>query len=164
MPQLEQISTYLSQVVWLVITFSLLFLVLWRTALPRIADILQERQERIDDDLQKAEALKKEAETILATYEATVAKARAEALAVLRESADRFADDAAARHDVLSKRLAEEAGSAEARIDAARQEALANVRAVAGDVAQAAAARLVDIEVSGGDAETAVSDALKERG
>ena len=163
MPQLEQVSTYLSQVVWLVITFSVLYLVLWKSALPRIADILQERQERIDDDLQKAEAVKREAEAVLVAYDATVARAREEAQTVLRESAAAFATEAAKRQDEIGSRLAEEATAAEARIDAARREALDNVRTVAVEVAQAATSRLVGIEVSGNDADGAVADTLKDR-
>ncbi len=65
MPQLEQIGTYLSQIVWLFITFGILYAVLWKLALPRIAQVLQERQDRIDDDLERAEMLKTEAEAAL---------------------------------------------------------------------------------------------------
>ena len=57
MPQLEQIDTYLGQVFWLAVTFALLYLVLWRAALPRITQVLTQRQERMDEDLQKAESL-----------------------------------------------------------------------------------------------------------
>ena len=162
MPQLEQIGTYLGQVVWLIMTFSVLFLVLWKAALPRIADILQERQERIDDDLQKAEAVKKEAQSALEAYERTVADARAQAQAILRESSERFAVEAAARHEEIGKRLAEEAAAAETRIEAARDEALANVREVSGDVTRAAVSRLVEIDVSEGDAAGAVAETMPE--
>ena len=48
MPQLD-VNTYLPQVVWLVITFTALFLVMWRLAVPRIADVLEARQKRIAD-------------------------------------------------------------------------------------------------------------------
>ena len=60
MPQLDP-STFATQLVWLIITFLILYLILWKSALPRIASILQDRQERIDNDLEKAEKLKKEA-------------------------------------------------------------------------------------------------------
>ena len=76
MPQLEQIDTYLSQVIWLVISFAVLYVVMWKGALPRVADVLQERQERIDDDLDRAEKLKSEAEAALEAYEATVGTCR----------------------------------------------------------------------------------------
>ena len=126
--------------------------------------MLQERQERIDHDLERAEKHKTEAEAVLEAYQATVAKAQTEAQAILREGADAFAAAAAARHDEMSARLAREAEAAESRIGAAREEALANVRSVAGEVAQAAAARLIDAEIADADADAAVQRSLAERG
>ena len=164
MPQLEQFDTYISQIVWLIVTFGVLYLIMWKAALPRVADVLQERQERIDDDLRRAEDLKKEAQSILDSYEAAVAAARSQAQTVLRQSADSFAEEAAGRHETLRWRLAEETARAESRIDASRREALANVRSLATEVAQAATARLVELDVPQGEADAAVADALKERG
>ncbi len=164
MPQLAQIDTFLSQIIWLVITFAVLYVVMWKAALPRVADVLQERQERIDDDLERAEKLKTEAETVLEAYEATAAKAQAEAQAILRAGADAFAAKAAARHDEVSARLARETDVAESRIDEAREQALANVRSVAGEVAQAAAAKLIGAEISQPDADDAVQRSIEERG
>ena len=164
MPQLEQIDTYLSQIIWLVISFGVLYIVMWKAALPRVADVLQERQQRIDDDLERAEKLKIEAEAVLEAYEATVAKARAEAQTILRGGADAFAAEAAIRHDEISARLAQQADAAERRIEAARVDALADVRSVASEVAQAAAAKLVGAEISDSDADGAVQRSLEERG
>jgi F-type H+-transporting ATPase subunit b len=164
MPQLEQFDTYLSQVIWLVISFAVLYLVMWKTALPRVADVLQERQKRIDDDLERAEKLKSEAKAVLDAYEATAAKAHAEAQVILRAGADAFAAEAAVRHDEMSARLAQETAAAESRIDAARVEALANVRSVAGEVAQAAASKLIGAEISESDAADAVGRSIEERG
>ena len=72
MPQLDT-ATYLPQLVWFAITFILLYVVLWRVALPRITGVLEERQARIDLDLARAEALKKEAAAALEAYEKTIA-------------------------------------------------------------------------------------------
>ena len=162
MPQLEQVDTFLSQIVWLAITFGLLYLLLWRTALPRIADILQQRQDRIDDDLQRAEALKREAEAVLESYDAALVGARAEALDILRESAERTAQEAASRHDELARRIEEEGQAATARIDTMRREALADLRPVAGDAARAALRRLTGVEVSAAGAQAAADAALEE--
>ena len=61
MPQLDP-SSYASQIFWLVVTFVILYLLMWKVALPRVSALLRERQERIDDDLEKASRLKAEAE------------------------------------------------------------------------------------------------------
>lgn len=164
MPQLEQIDTYLSQVVWLVLTFGILYLVLWRSALPRISQILVTRQERIDGDLRKAAELKAEAETVLAAYEEAAAKARAEAQAILRDSAERFAAEAAERNDELTARLAEQAAAVGKRIEAAREQAMADVESIAVELAGLAAERLTGTAMDRAAAEEAVGQALRERG
>ncbi len=160
MPQLEQISTYLSQVFWLVLTFGILYIILWKSALPRIANVMEERQERIEGNLQKAETVKQEAEAVLAAYEAAVAKTRDEAQSILRASAVEFAELAAKRQEELSARLAKDGAAAAGRIDDARREALGNIQGVAGELALAAARKLVDIDASESDADAAVSQAM----
>lgn len=164
MPQLEQIDTFLSQIVWLVITFGLLYLVMWKSALPRITDLMQERQERIDDDLQRAEDLKKEAEAVLKSYEAAVEKGRAEALSLLRETSERLTQEATERHESLTRRITADGTAAEARISEARKEALANVQQVAAEVAESAAAKLLGDKITRAKADTAVAAVMKERG
>ncbi|MEC7398311.1 MAG: F0F1 ATP synthase subunit B', partial [Pseudomonadota bacterium] len=86
MPQLD-ISTYPPQLVWLLITFVALYLVVWKVALPRIVDVRESRQRRIEDDLGKAETLRTEAETVLAALEKSHADAAAEAQGIHRDTA-----------------------------------------------------------------------------
>lgn len=161
MPQLDA-STFISQLFWLTISFVILYFVMWKVVLPRIADVLQDRQERIDDDLEKAESLRNDAAAVLETYEKTVADGRSQAQVILREAADRVAAETAERQAALGKALAEQTSEAEARINAAREEALADIRAVAVETAQAATARLSGSNVSETEAEGAVADVLAE--
>jgi F-type H+-transporting ATPase subunit b len=163
MPQLEQIHTFVSQIFWLAITFGLLYLVLWRAALPRLAQILQTRQDKIDGDLTRAEALKKEAEATIARYEESMVKARSEAQSIQRAAAERFAAEAARRQDELTRRLAADSEAAEARIGAARDEAVANLQTVAAEVAQAAVAKLLGESIPVTAAAAAVAQAMQER-
>ena len=72
MPQLD-FSTYLPQVFWLVVTFIALYLIMWKIAVPRIANSLEARQKRIEDYLDRAADAKKEAEETLAAYEQAIA-------------------------------------------------------------------------------------------
>lgn len=155
MPQLEQIHTYLSQVFWLAISFATLLVLMWRVGLPRVSTILQNRQDRIDGDLRRAEEIKKDAEATLAAYERTMAEGRSKAQAELRAAADQLAREAAERHAALAQRLAREGEEAERRIDAARLGALADLESVAADLARSSVQRLIGVDVTAAQAEAA---------
>jgi len=161
MPQLEA-STFISQLFWLAITFVGLYLVMWKVVIPRVADVLRDRQERLDDDLEKAEALRNEAASVLEAYEKTVADGRARAQAMLREAADQNDKVAAIRQAALGEQLAQQTAAAEARIEGARKEALANIRSIAAEAAQAATLRLSGATITQDEAEEAVAAILAE--
>ena len=145
MPQLDS-SFFAPQLIWLAITFVILYLLMARVALPRISEVLEARQDRIAHDLDAAASLKAEAEAALAAYEASMAKAHSEAQALLAQAAEERAGEDAARQAELDARLAGQLADAEARINQAREAAMAAVGEVAGDVARSATAKLIGVE------------------
>ena len=163
MPQLNP-DSFASQIFWLALTFILFFLIAWRVALPKIGRVLEDRRERIDRDVSKAQEVRNEAEAVLAEYEKLSAEGRASAQVVLREANELAAAEAAAEHEKLSHRLADDITKAERRIDEARKSALEGVGDVAAEIAQAAAAKLIGLDVSKSDADGAVSRAAKDLG
>ncbi len=163
MPQLNP-ESFASQLFWLAVTFILFFLIAWRVALPKIGRVLEDRRERIDRDVSKAQEVRNEAEAVLAEYEKLSAEGRASAQVVLREANELAAAEAAAEHEKIGKRLADDIAKAERRIDEARKSALESVGDVAAEIAQAAAAKLIGLDVSKSDAEGAVSRAVKDLG
>ena len=161
MPQFNP-EFFASQLVWLGIIFVLLYLVMSRLVLPRIGEVLEERSERIANDLDKAESLKKEAESVIAAYEAALEKARGEASAVLGKAGQEVAEMAARRQGEFARVLAEKTAAAEERIAKAKQDAKAQIR----DIAIGAAGEVV-AKLTGGAADEAaiagpVDAALKE--
>jgi F-type H+-transporting ATPase subunit b len=131
-------ATYFpSQLLWLAITFVAMYLLVARVVLPRIGGILEDRRDRIADDLDQAERLKQQSDEALEAYERALAKARADAFSIgekAREAAKAVAAEQQADVEAdLNKRLA----AAEARIGEIKRKALAEVDAVAADVAQA---------------------------
>ena len=77
---------------------------MWKIARPRVGDILTRRQERSDDELQKAETLRNDAAEVLAAYERAVADGRARAQTILRETSERLAKESAAQQAALARR------------------------------------------------------------
>ena len=161
MPQLA-FETYTPQLIWLAITFVLLYLIMWRVLLPRIGEVLEERQNRIQHDLDEAERLKQEAEAALAEYNAAIAAARADALARMAEGRLQLAGELEARKDKVAAEIAKRTGEAEARIGAVKQAAMAEVRGAAIDTARAVIGRLAGIEVAGPALDAAVDAELPE--
>ena len=135
MPQLD-FTTLGPQLVWLVIVFGGLYLLMARVGLPRIADVLLTREQRIANDLDAADRLKLEAQEALEAYEAALAEARAKAHALAVETREKVQAEAAEQQAAAEARLAERAAEAETQIKAARDEAMASVREIAGTAAR----------------------------
>jgi F-type H+-transporting ATPase subunit b len=162
LPQLD-VETYPGQLFWLVITFGLLFILLSRVTLPRIAGSIAARKNRIEGDLGAAEQSKKDATNALADYEAALAQARNKALAMADENRKRIVGEIdalkheadAKAHDAMSK--------AEARIAAELTRAEGNIRSAAADAAASIVERLLGVPVSGDDAMAAVDGGKKTR-
>ena len=163
LPQLDP-STFASQIFWLAVTFVALYLLMSRVALPRVRDVLEERERRITDDLEKAQRLKDESEAVLAEYEKALADARANAQAMFAQAVEQANAEAAKRQQDMAQKLAKQLETAESRVQAAKAEALDNIRQVAIEVAQDAAARLIGGDIAEGDAATAVAAAMKDAG
>ena len=149
MPQFDP-SSFPSQIFWLVVTFVVLYVVMSKLVLPRVGSVLQDRQEKIADDLDRASQLRKDAEEITATYEAALAEARAKAQALYRETSDALAANTARKQQEAGTAIAARIASAEQRIAAARTEAMGQIKTVASDVAVAAINKVAGVNVDSG--------------
>jgi F-type H+-transporting ATPase subunit b len=160
MPQFWM-EDFAPQIFWLVVSFVVFYFLMSRIALPRIADVLETRQDRIASDLDKAEEHRREAEATLAEYEAALGEARAGAQAVLAEAAAQSAAEAERRGTEVGGRLNREANEAAARIAAGRTQALVEARTVAAELAGAAIDRLIGLSVPADEVAGAVERAME---
>jgi F-type H+-transporting ATPase subunit b len=141
MPQLD-FGTYPEQLVWLAITFVVLYLLMWKLGLPRVRAVIEARRKRIDDDLARASEIKDEAEAAMAAYQRALAEARAQAQATVRERTERFAAEAAERQRQVAAALGEQTKAAEQQIAAAKERAFADIRNVAVEAARSITEKL----------------------
>ena len=163
MPQFNP-AFFAPQLFWLALTFITLYILMAKVALPKIGAVLDERQRKIDENLDRAGQLKAEAEAAVAAYEKALAESRAHAHAVIKDAADRLSHQADEKARETGARLAEQIKAGEGRIAAAKQSALAGVRDVAIDVAAAAFARLIGVAPDQARLDAAIGAALKEQG
>ena len=162
MPQLD-ISTFTPQLVWLAIWFVVLYLLMAKLALPRIARAMEARRRRREDDLARAAQLKAEADEASAAYQKTLAEARAQAQSTIKEASDRLAADATARQRALAATLAEQIEAAERRIAATKEQALAEVRGIAVDVGRSIVEKLTGAVPDAAKMAAAVDSSLSGR-
>lgn len=160
MPQFDP-STFSSQLFWLVICFVGLYFIVSRFAIPRIGDILEQRERVVQDDLDRAESLKGEAEQALADYEAAMADAREQARTLMGKVTSDAKAAAESRNKEIGTELTAQIAEAEQRIATARDEAMASLTSIAAEAAQDAASRLAGLDVNSSDAEAAVNAAMK---
>jgi F-type H+-transporting ATPase subunit b len=158
MPQLD-FSTFPSQIFWLLVSLGVLYYVITKVALPRIAGAIEDRHDAIEDDLDRAAEFKRRAGDAEKAYEAALAAAKAKAQAIA----------AAARADI-QKDLEKAMAKADAEIAARSAEAekrLAEIRAAAADsvaaVARETALALTDALAPGLADRTAVEAAVDAR-
>ena len=159
MPQFDP-AVWPPQLVWLVISFVALYYLMARVALPKVSEVLEEREFRINESLRKAEALKQQADDAVAAYERLMADARTKAADQLHGVRERAAAEAAERHAQLGERLAKQVAEAENRIAAARGQAIANIREVAVAVTGSAIEKLIGQPVDAASVGSAVDFAL----
>ena len=141
MPQLD-FSTFPNQIFWLVVTLVVIYLVLSKVALPRIASVLAERQGTITNDLAAAEDFKQKAAEAEAAYDKALLDARAEAQRIVAEAKAEIQGDLDAAIAKADAEIAAKAAESEKAIAEIRASAMENVKTVAKDTAKEIVAAL----------------------
>jgi F-type H+-transporting ATPase subunit b len=162
MPQLDY-HTFVPQLVWLAISFVVLYILMKTLALPKVKGAIEGRRHRLDSDLGRASAAKAEAEAALAAYQKTLSEARAAAQDTLRQTGERLAAEAAERQRQLAATLTAQIEAAEARIAAGKEQALGEIRAVAADVGSAVVEKLTGTAPDNAAMTSAVNRAASGR-
>ena len=161
LPQLD-ITTWPSQVVWLVVVFAIGYVFISRMVTPKIGSVLEERRDRLEDDLGRAREASAEASQVRADYEAALESARNEAAEFSRKAANEAQHAADQANAKAAKKMATKVANAETKLAAARAEAEENLVAVATEAAMDTAKQLAGVKATKAQAEKAVKAAAKD--
>jgi F-type H+-transporting ATPase subunit b len=161
MPQLNPLD-WAPQLVWLLITFSILYLLMVYVALPRIGSVIDARTDRIAKDLATADKLRRETEEAIAAYEQALAEAKQKAHGIIEEGRAKLKSETAEERARLERDLAKKSAEAEARITAAKTSAMKEVNAVAADVAADIVHQLIGVSPARAEIDKAVAAARKD--
>jgi F-type H+-transporting ATPase subunit b len=156
-----QKETFPSQLFWLALTFTALYIVLAKVALPQIGTIFEARRDRIRGDLAEAQRLKSESEIAIAGYEKALSEARSRAQRIADETSHRLNAEAEERRKALEAELNAKLAEAERTIAATKSAAMANVHAIAAEATAAIIERLIGVAPADSAIQAAVKDALR---
>jgi len=156
MPQLD-FASYPSQIFWLAIAFGILYVALSRLLIPRIGGVLEERRDRIADDLDVAARMKIDADAALVAYEKSLKDAAARAHVIAAENRNKINMEIATEIETQDLKLAEIAASAEAEISQAQQKALSNVATLANTAVKEMITKLTGTKLSATDITKAMT-------
>jgi len=141
MPQLN-FHDFAPQVIWLAISFVVLYFIMSKLAIPAIGDTLEKRQAKIQGDLDAAEKASEDTRALVAAYEKRLADAREEARRLQRDRAEADSAAATARLAELGQKLGAQIDEAEKRIAGQRAQVMEGIEQMAGDIAADVYAKL----------------------
>lgn len=156
MPQLDP-STFGTQLFWLAVTFTLLYLLMSKKVLPAVEGVIDERNDRIQGDLDAAAKLRADAEDLYASYEAQLAAATAKAQETVAVTREKITMANTERSSKLQAELDAKIDKAVAELTAASNKALKGIDEVASEVAIVAVERLIGVKVSVDEARAAAA-------
>ena len=148
------------QIIWTFVNIIVLFLLLKKFLFSRVTRIMDEREAKIEGDIQAAEQQNREAKELKSRYEAELADAKSEAASIVAEAKARGQKEydkqlAAAREDAA--RVLQEANRA---VEEQKQVALEGLKASIAGIALAAASKVLEKNLSGADNEKMVDELL----
>ena len=152
-------TTFGSQLLWLAITFGLLYYLMSKVALPRIANILEVRRDRIASDLGEAERLKRETDEAIASYEQSLAEARQKAHGIAHTAREEAKTHIEAELAKVEDDITVQLTAAEEKITAVKNAAMGEVDAIAQSTTEAILEHLLGSGVAKNDVAAALAAA-----
>ena len=134
MPQLDP-TYWASQAFWLVLIFTSLYFVLSKLLIPKIKDVIDDRESKIKNDLDEAQKLKNIAEIKLKEYEKSIDDGKKQVQKILYESKNRLTSDIQNKKKVFDKEIEKELENSEKEIKKFKEESLQSISTISEEMA-----------------------------
>ena len=134
MPQLD-FSVFPSQFFWLAINFVLMLFIMSKFIIPKTAEMINLRKEKIEGDLQKAQEIKQQVEVTIKRYNDALREANAKANISLQKTRDELNDTINRRQADLMVKLNAEIEAGEKKIANSKAKAMQKIEDVSAELA-----------------------------
>ena len=160
MPQLNP-EFWISQIVWLILTFGALYIVLSKVILPKISDNLESRRSQILENIEIAEKQREESEEKVKEFEKIILNSKLEAKNLFNEARQKVLEDVDKKRSELEKSIEAEIVSAEKEIQSLNSNSLENIKKIATDTSSDLISQLIGQEVDKNTISSIVNDLAK---
>tara|TARA_B100000902_G_C27105217_1_gene810795 strand:+ start:99 stop:674 length:576 start_codon:yes stop_codon:yes gene_type:complete len=133
MPQLDP-KYWASQAFWLILVFSILYISLAKFYLPKIKNNLDNREDKIKDDLNDANKFKDLSESKLKEYKKILEDAKKEVLKIHKESKNILDKDIQARKEVVEKEIEKEIIKAQKEISDLKKSSISDIQKISENI------------------------------
>ena len=147
LPQLDP-AWYASQSFWMLITFCMMFLVVWRFVMPSMRATVDVRRSRIEGDLEKTEELKNEASRLLKELNEAQASLKMKTQAVFAQAQAETQEMTKQLESDFNERLSAHIAQREQELETVKKAALDDIAHISGDLTQAIVHKVSNVSVS----------------
>ena len=160
MPQLDP-EFWASQVFWLILIFSILYLVIWKIFLPKINYSIENRKSRIVNDLDEAQKLKESAEKKLKEYNKIIENSKQEAKKIIEDERKKLDQDIENKKKDFNNQIEKEITAVEKEIKDLKKTSLSNISKIASETSAELMKKIINTEVNKSNVSAIVDDIIK---
>ena len=161
MPQLNT-EFWPAQVFWLILIFSILYIIIWKIFLPRITYSVENRKSRIVNDLDEAQKLKESAEIKLKEYNKIIENSKNEAKKIIDEERKKLDQDIKTKKKNFNDQIEKELVSIEKEIKDLKKTSLSNISKIASETSAELIKNIINTEVNKSNVTAVVDEIIKK--
>ena len=162
LPQLDP-TWYASQSFWMLVTFCMMFLVMWRFVMPSMRATVDARRSRIEKDLQEAEKLKNEASRLLKELEETQKSVKLKTQSLFAQAQTEAQTLTQQMEEEFNARLSAHIAEKENLLKTAKEKALQDIADISADLTDAIVQKIAGITVSATEIKKTTSSVMEKR-
>ena len=161
MPQLD--STYwASQAFWLILVFTILYISITKFYLPKIKNNLDDRENKIKEDLEAANKFKELSELKLKEYEKILVRSKKEVIKIHLESKNKLDKDIQTKKNIMEKEIENEIAKAQREIAELKKNSSTDIQNISKDIASSIIENISGDKLNESSINAAVEDASKK--
>ena len=162
MPQLNP-EFWAAQIFWLILTFSSLYLIIWKVFLPKITLSIENRKSRVVNDLDEAQKLKENAEKKLNEYNKIIEESKKEAKKIIEDSNKKLDRDIKNKKQKFNEEIEKELIAAEKEIKDLKKSSILSINNIAAETSAEIIKQIVNIEVNKSSVSAIVDNVAKNK-